>query len=132
MLDHFSEDSFAVLDKNESFIDRCETALSAYIIRIDRSGLTEDGKFLISEILNSISNLERIGDYCMSIAYDARHVDENHLSFSDLGEKELHLITQATGESLALLSAAFRHSDRKKAICIEPLAETIDESEVDW
>ena len=126
MLDHFSEDSFAVLDKNESFIDRCETALSAYIIRIDRSGLTEDGKFLISEILNSISNLERIGDYCMSIAYDARHVEENHLSFSELGEKELHLITQATGESLALLSDAFRHSDRKKAICIEPLAETIE------
>ena len=72
LIENYNEEDFATLEKNEAFADRCETALSSYIIRIDRSTLSEDAKFMISEILNSVSDLERICDYCMNIAFEAR------------------------------------------------------------
>lgn len=127
LLSAYDESRFADLENNESFIDRCETALSAYIIRIDRSALSSDYKFLISQILNSISDLERIGDYCMNIAYKAREISEAHTSFSEPGIRELSLVIQAASESLENTFAAFKTLDRNKAVRVEPLAETIDQ-----
>ena len=123
----YDESRFPQLETNEAFVDRCETALSAYIIRIDRSALSSDSKFLISQILNSISDLERIGDYCMNIAYQARELAENRISFSEAGKKELQMVTQAAGESLTTVIKAFRTLDRNAALRVEPLAETIDQ-----
>ena len=123
----YDESRFPQLETNEAFVDRCETALSAYIIRIDRSALSSDSKFLISQILNSISDLERIGDYCMNIAYQARELAEKRISFSEAGKKELQMVTQAAGESLTTVIEAFRTLDRNAALRVEPLAETIDQ-----
>ncbi|MBR0410195.1 MAG: Na/Pi cotransporter family protein [Eubacterium sp.] len=127
LISQYDEAAFALLDKNESFVDRCETVLTSYIIRIDRSVLSEDQKFMISEILNSISDLERIGDYCMNIAYEAKEMDEDQVSFSESGSKEMNLMIKAGKETLSCLFTAFRTRDRLMAIKVEPLSETIEQ-----
>ena len=127
LISHYDDRTFAEMEKNESFMDRCETVLTAYIIRIDRSSLSEDAKFMISEILNSVSDLERIGDYCMNIAYAAKEMDQDKISFSDNGMKELTLMIRATGEALTNLSSSFRNRDRLAAIKVEPLSETVEQ-----
>ena len=124
-IDHYEEEKFAVMEKNERFVDRCETALTNYIIRIDRSALSEDRKFMISEILNSIGDLERIGDYCMNIAYETRDMTEEKIGFSEVGNRELKLLVKATGEALDRLFTAYRDRDRMSAIRVEPLSEMI-------
>ena len=123
----YKEDDLAFLDGNEAFIDRCETALTPYIIRIDRSGLSEDNKFMISEILNSIGDLERIGDYCMNIAYIAREMSQEGITFSESGANEINLTVQAAGESLTDTFDAFEKRDKEKVVRVEPLSETIDQ-----
>jgi phosphate:Na+ symporter len=127
LLFNYDEEAFQKLQKNESFIDKCDTALSSYIIRINRSELSDDNKFLISQILNSISDLERIGDYCVNIAYDAQEILQEKISFSEQGTEELNLVIQATGESLKQLFDSFKTLDKTKVVCVEPLAETIDQ-----
>ncbi len=127
LIENYREEPFARLNKNEAFIDRCETDLSSYIIRIDRSSLSQDAKFIISEVLHSIGDLERIGDYCMNIAYIAREKKEGNISFSASGRKEIGLIVDATRESIETLFDAFKNLDRNKAIRIEPLSDVIDE-----
>ena len=123
----YDENAFALLDKNESFVDRCETVLTSYIIRIDRSVLSEDAKFMISEILNSISDLERIGDYCINVAYIARDMQKDNINFSDSGIIEMETMIKAAGEALFNLFTSFQDRDRFKAIRVEPLAETIEQ-----
>ena len=124
-IDNYEEDEFEVMEKNERFIDRCETSLTSYIIRIDRSSLSDDRKFMISEILNSIGDLERIGDYCMNIAYETREMAEQRISFSPVGNHEIKLLVQATGESLDRLFSAYRDRDRRNALRVEPLSDMI-------
>ena len=127
LISQFDENLFATLDKNESFVDRCETVLTPYIIRIDRTALSEDSKFMLSEILNSIGDLERIGDYCMNIAYLAREMDQEKISFSDTGMKEMNLMIKAADESLNNLFTSFKDRDQHYVIRVEPLAEMIEQ-----
>ncbi len=124
-IDKFEEEKFPVMEKNERFVDRCETALTSYIIRIDRSALSDDKKFMISEILNSIGDLERIGDYCMNIAFETRDMAAEKIGFSEVGNRELKLLIKATEESLERLFSAYRDRDRMSAIRVEPLSEMI-------
>ena len=69
MIYEYDESKLPKMEENEAFIDKCETVLSAYVVRIDRKRLTPDDKLLVNEILNSIGDFERMGDYCMNIAY---------------------------------------------------------------
>lgn len=124
---NYDEGKFELLDKNEAFIDRCETALSAYIIRINRADLSSEAKFQISEMLHSISDLERIGDYCMNIAYNGKQVHDKNVGFSESGTAELEKVIEACGEALTTLFASFKEHSYSGAIRLEPLAQTIEE-----
>lgn len=127
LIAHYDENLFPALDKNENFADRCETALTSYIIRIDRSNLSEDSKFMISEILNSIGDLERIGDYCMNIAYLAREMNQENISFTETGMKELETMIAAAGEAISCLVSACLDRDRISAVKVEPLSEVVEQ-----
>ena len=127
MIYEYDETKFPVMEENESFIDKCETALSAYIVRINRNRLTVEDKLTVYEILNSIGDLERIGDYCMNIAYVAKAKNEQDIHFSPSGHKEVEGIISATEYTLETTIKAFTTDDTSMAVRVEPLSEAIDE-----
>lgn len=126
LISEYSEDAFTTLEANESFLDKCETALSAYIIRINRKHLTPDNKLVVAEILHSVGDFERIGDYCMNIAYTARSNHDDRIVFSEAGMNEINTIVSATKYTIETLIKAFAEDDGRKAIRIEPMAHTIN------
>ena len=127
MIYEYDETKFPLMEENESFIDKCETALSAYIVRINRNRLTVEDKLTVYEILNSIGDLERIGDYCMNIAYVAKEKNEQDIHFSPSGHKEVEGIISATEYTLETTIKAFTTDDTSMAVRVEPLSEAIDE-----
>lgn len=116
----------AELEKNESFIDQCESVLSAYIVKINSKRLSKDDRLVVSEILNSISDFERMGDHCINIAYVAQDKNDQNISFSPAGHQEVNTIISAVDNTLKTTFEAFKHDNISAAIRIEPLAETID------
>ncbi len=129
LLDKHDGNVINAMQENEDFIDKCETALTAYIVRIDRKRLTNDNKYMVSEILNSIGDYERIGDYCMNLAYTAIEMHDNKVHFSERGHKELNAIKDATSYIIELAFSAFDDEKAKVAYRIEPLAEAIEQME---
>lgn len=127
MIYQYDEAKLTQMEENEAFIDKCETVLSAYIVRIDRKRLTTDDKLLVNEILNSIGDFERVGDYCMNIAYVAREKNEQEIHFSPAGHMETEDIIDAVDYTLELTFKAFRDDDVSLAIRVDPLSEVIDE-----
>ena len=127
MIYEYDETKFPLMEENESFIDKCETALSSYIVRINRNRLTAEDKLTVYEILNSIGDLERIGDYCMNIAYVAKEKNEQDIHFSPSGHKEVEGIISATEYTLENTIKAFTTDDTSMAVRVEPLSEVIDE-----
>lgn len=126
MIDHFDEKRLEQMEDNEAFIDRCETVLPSYVIRIKKNRLPKKQRRVAVEILNSVSDLERIGDYSISIAYTARDMDEEGAVFTQAGKDEIHRISEAVDQCLSLMMDAFRNNDREIAMQVEPLADVID------
>lgn len=116
----------ALLEENESFIDKCESALSAYIVKINSKRLSADDRLVVSEILNSVSDFERMGDHCINIFYVAQDKNAQDIHFSPAGHKEIDTIITAVGNAMKTTFEAFKHDNAGAAIRIEPLAETID------
>jgi phosphate:Na+ symporter len=114
------------LEENESFIDKCESVLSAYIVKINSKRLSKDDRLVASEILNSISDFERMGDHCINIAYVAQDKNEQRIHFSPTGHKEVETIIAAVDATMKTTFDAFKNNDAGAAIRVEPLAETID------
>ena len=123
----FDKSAFTTLSENEDFIDKCETALTAYVVRIDRKRFTPDNKSVVIEILNCIGDYERIGDYCMNIAYIAKENDENKITFSEKGTKELMAVGEATGHIIDMSFDSFNNDKESEAFKVQPLAKAIDE-----
>lgn len=116
----------ALLEENESFIDKCESALSAYIVKINSKRLSADDRLVVSEILNSVSDFERMGDHCINIFYVAQDKNAQNIHFSPAGHKEIDTIITAVDNAMKTTFEAFKHDNAAAAIRIEPLAETID------
>ncbi|MBO4863232.1 MAG: Na/Pi cotransporter family protein [Eubacterium sp.] len=127
MIYQYNEEMLPKMEENESFIDKCETNLSAYIVRIDRKRLTNDDKLTSYEILNSIGDFERMGDYCMNIAYVAKEKNEKGIHFSPSGHKETESIISAVRYTIETAINSFIKDDIYLAVRVEPLSEAIDE-----
>lgn len=115
-----------ILDENESFIDKCESALSSYIVKINSKRLSKDDRLVVSEILNSVSDFERMGDHCINIFYVAQDKNAQDIHFSPAGHQEVETIIQAVDNTMKTTFEAFKHDNAAAAIRIEPLAEIID------
>ncbi|MBQ6231392.1 MAG: Na/Pi cotransporter family protein [Eubacterium sp.] len=114
-----------VINENESFIDRCETVLSAYVVKIDRERLTIDNKRMMVEVLNSIGDYERMGDYAVKIAYVAGQAHEDKVVFSEKGMAEINAMVTATRQLLTMTLDAFDNDQQNTATKVEPLGRTI-------
>mgnify|MGYP002624858762 CR=1 FL=1 len=116
------------MEINEKFIDKCETALNEYLLKVtSNTVLTRDQRKVASELLNSVSDLERIGDHCMNMAEIADAMRENKISFSDKGNAELQIIITAVEKILDLTFTAFKTDDQSMTLRVEILDEMINE-----
>lgn len=127
LLTEYNETDAAVLLENEEFIDKCESALNSYLLKITSKALTKPDRRLASELLNSISDLERIGDHCETLLNTARSIDDEKITFSEQGSKEIHIALSATANIIDTTFTAFKNDDLQAVSRIEPLAQTIDE-----
>ena len=127
LLTQFDAEKAATLDENENFLDRCESALGEYIMQINTRDLDREKTRISQETALAICDFERIGDYCVNIADVARYMQEHSIRFSEEGQRELGYLIRATTEILDLTADCYRYSDAARALCVEPLEETVDE-----
>lgn len=123
---NYDPDKLQILEENERFIDRCESALSSYIVKINSKRLSKDDRLVVAEILNSVSDFERMGDHCMNIFFVAQDKNEQNIHFSPAGHYEVDTIINAVDNILKTTFDSFKNDDSSSALRIEPMAETID------
>ena len=123
---NYDPERFTQLEENESFIDKCESALSSYIVKINSKRLSKDDRLVVAEILNSVSDFERMGDHCMNIYYVAQDKNEQNIHFSPAGHFEVDTIINAVDNIMKTTFESFKNDDISSAQRIEPMAETID------
>ena len=85
----------------------------------------EDGQ-LMSLVLHSINDYERISDHAINVVEAADEMQTRGISMTSHGSLELDSFSTAIRDILMLTEEAFISNDRSKAAQVEPLEEVVD------
>lgn len=126
LVDKYTKDGFAEVQKEEELVDRYEDKLGTYLVQITRLELTKQQNIMVGKYLHSITDFERMSDHALNIAECAQEMHDKKLNFSKYATHELSVLRSAVSEIVALAVKAFVEDDLSIAYRIEPLEEKID------
>lgn len=126
LLDNYSDDLFAEVDKLESKVDKYEDKISTYLVKIAETQLSSKDSRVVTELLHCIGDIERISDHALNIAEAAKEIHDKQITFSDKAKADIRIITNAVSEILDITVSALVGDDLDAAKCVEPLEQVID------
>ena len=111
----------------EEQVDKYEDALGTYLVRLCAKPLAEHDNHVLTTLLHSISDLERMADHAVNLAQSAQRMKKEKTTFSKKAQAELQLFSAAMNEILSLTFEVFENENATEAARIEPLEEVIDD-----
>lgn len=114
------------IEKIEQKIDEYEDHLGSYLVKLSALELTEQDNRIITIIMNSLGDFERISDHIANIADNCKDKHEDHGIFSTSAIAEMKVYQAALAEIMDKTVKSFENMDLKEAATIEPLEEVID------
>ena len=122
----YDEETAEKIMELENQVDRYEDMLGTYLVKLSSRDLSGKDSRMLSLLLHSIGDFERISDHAVNLVQAAREMREKKLAFSDDARKELGIFTDAVREIMELAFGAFEGEDMNLARQVEPLEQVID------
>ena len=110
----------------EQSLDDYEDKLGTFLVKISGLELTDEDANIVSTLLHTIGDFERIGDHALNLVKVAQEISDKGISFSDEAKNELMTATKAISEILDITVTAFCDNDAEAALRVEPLEQVID------
>ena len=115
----------------ETIIDNMQKLLTEYLIHIGNLSLNEMQKLEVTNMFNTITDIERAADHANNIAEQAQYADEHNISFSEIGQDDLRKISDKVIESFNSSIDAFERNDLEAVVRTAHLEDQVDEMEED-
>ena len=126
LLTDYEEKKLERLNENEATIDKLENTLDSYLVKLTDRALTDPESALVSELLHTLTNFERIGDYAVNVSEIATTLYQREIAFSDVARKEVDALTTAVEATLDITLECYEKRDHELALHVEPLEEVVD------
>lgn len=110
----------------EDTIDMYEDKLGTYLVKLSPSALSKNDSKIVSKMLHSIGDFERLGDHAVNLVKAAKEIYEKGISFSDEAKHELAVLRRATEDILSIAEQSYVNDDIELAGNVEPLEQVID------
>lgn len=114
-----------IFHEHEAFLDRAEVEIGRYLTTIHNIR-SVDQRRQMAEMMHSLSDFEKIGDYAQNIFERADEFREAGLSFSPSAMQELHTMCEAVAEVLDMTVDGYDNQAVSTARMVEPLEEVVD------
>lgn len=118
--------------KQETVINKLETGIVEYLVQLSKEPLTGEQHSKITELINVVNDVERVGDHSENIAELAQEIIEGNLPFSDIAVVEMNNITNKAIEVFKNAVESFKDTNFDKARHVVKLEEEIDELEQEY
>ena len=112
---------------NEEYVDELTDRCSQYLVELSPFVVSDLESENLEDLLQALSEFERIGDLAVNIEEMARNMHKNGKSFSESAIKETKVLARALNGIIGLAEKAFGDGDVEAAKNIEPLEEVIDD-----
>ena len=127
LLWNYNEKDFNRVLDMETKGDQYEDVLGTYLGKLTGKTMTPQLSREYTKFLHVLSDFERITDHARNIAESAQECHEKHVTFSEKGQHELHVISDAVTEVVRLSVKAFLEDDLELSRKVEPLEQVIDD-----
>jgi len=121
-VDKCSEEIWAEEDK----LDKITDATDNYLIELSANVETETDMRHHNMLMQTIRDIERIGDYATNLDEMGKEMNASEVKFSDVAVRELDILGDAVQEILRLTIEALETDNEYITKRIEPLEEIID------
>lgn len=111
---------------NENAIDIYEDKIGSYILQVASKDLSVADSQIVSNLLHTIGDLERISDHAVNIKEAAEEMYDKKIKFSHAAAQEIDVMISAVTEILDLAVSSFVTMNAVKAKEVEPLEDVID------
>ncbi|MGN0680317.1 MAG: Na/Pi cotransporter family protein [Oscillospiraceae bacterium] len=112
--------------ENENTIDIYEDNIGSFILKISSKSLSEADSQVVTNLLHTIGDLERISDHAVNITEAAQEMHSKKIKFSAAAEREVGIMIDAVKEILDMSFRSFEESNITLAKDVEPLEDVID------
>jgi phosphate:Na+ symporter len=126
LLDDYKEEEVKKVLRLEDVVDQYENQLNQYMIQISSQNLSEKDSYLVSLLLHSIGDLERISDHAVNVMESAKEMHEKSMKFTEQALEEKNILCSVVIEILKLSLTVLRENDRELAKEVEKLEEVVD------
>ncbi len=123
----YTEEKVAEVIRLEQLVDDYEDSVGTYLVKIAGRDLGKEDSHLLSVLLHSISDFERISDHAINIAESIKKLHDTGQVFTVQGKEELDALGIAVRDIMDMAKKAFKEGDTKSAENVEPLEEVIDD-----
>ncbi len=123
----YSEQKIREVIGLEQQVDVFEDRVGTYLVRLAGKDLTREDSHMLSVLLHSLSDFERISDHAVNITEAAQKMHKHSLSFTGQGKSELDSLSMAVRDIMNMTVRVFTENDTDAARRVEPLEEVIDD-----
>ena len=114
-----------IFREQESFLDRAEVEIARYLTNVHNIR-SVDQRRQTAEMMHSLSDFEKIGDYAQNIFTRMDEFRQAELCFTPAAVQELRTMCEAVGEALNLTVEGYVARSASVARTVEPLEEVVD------
>jgi len=122
---NFDESTLERVIELEDRTDHYEDALGTYLVKLSNMNLTVHDNRILNTLLYTVSDIERMADYSVTMAKVALEIEEKRIDFSSQAKEELAVLEQAVLDIVDRTVAAYGTFDLKQAIKIEPQEQVV-------
>ena len=110
------EEQITFLKEEESKVDRLSAGITSYAIKLSTLQINEREHEEVAHMLQIVSDMERISDYCENISEFAESLLEKQVDFSEVGVEHLNKMLDVCIASYLYALEAFESNDRESAL----------------
>ena len=122
----YSQEVAGKVEKQEALIDKFDDKLGAYLTQINSQNLAYRESQMVSTLMHSINDFERIADHAVNLTEIAGKMKKKEIEFSKKAQDEMEVFGKAVEDILNRSVQAFVKNDMELAQSVEPLEEVID------
>ncbi len=124
-----AEDIQALKD-DETKVDKLCAGITEYAIKLTRLQISEQEHDYVARLLQILSDVERVSDYCENIAEAAEDLAEKKLEFSEMGRQELQEMINVCADAYVYAIDAFIKNDKDLALKVIENETRADDMEI--
>ena len=128
----FTRDYQQILEikEEEEIVDRLCSGITGYLVKLSSLALNEKEHKHVASLLQTLSDMERISDYCENISEYAEAMTEHKAEFTELGKQDLSEMFSVCYDSYKYALAAFADNDKEVAMKVIERESQADDLEI--